>query len=200
MGLPITNKQVFTSGEATIYYLKKEGYGDRIYLLGTPGLEEEFQQSGFHLTDDKPSAVVLGFDMTLTYAKLETACNLIRSGVPFIATHPDLNCPTPDGPIPDCGAMIALITASTDVKPLIIGKPYPQMVDALRNKYGLSPESVAMVGDRLYTDIAMGKSAGIKAILVLSGETVLDDLVDSQVQPDLVANDLGEISSWLKIL
>ncbi|MGB3853246.1 MAG: HAD-IIA family hydrolase [Limnochordia bacterium] len=194
MGVDITEDQVFTSGQATIYYLKKHNYPRKLYLVGTPALEEEFQEAGFILTDRDPQTVVLGFDLTLTYEKLKTACSLIREGVPFIATHPDFNCPTPEGPIPDCGAMIALITASTGVKPKIIGKPYPEMIEALRAKYELEdPGRIAMVGDRLYTDMAMAKAAGIVGILVLNGETQLKDLEHSQVQPDLVLENLGEI-------
>jgi 4-nitrophenyl phosphatase len=92
--------------------------------------------------------VILGFDKTLTYDKLRTACDLIRRGVLFIATHPDFNCPTPEEPIPDCGAMIALITAVTGVKPKIIGKPNTEMVEALCAKFGINRSKVAMIGDR----------------------------------------------------
>lgn len=194
MGVDITGDQVFTSGQATIYYLKKHNYPRQLYLVGTPALEEEFQEAGFILTDKDPQTMVLGFDLTLTYEKLRKACDLIRAGVPFIATHPDFNCPTPEGPIPDCGAMIALITASTGVKPKIIGKPYPEMIEALRAKYGLeNPQTIAMVGDRLYTDMAMAKAAGIVGLLVLSGETQREDLAHSEVQPDLVLENLGDI-------
>ncbi len=198
MGVNITNEQVFTSGQATIFYLKKYNYPKKLYLVGTPALEEEFTEAGFELTASDPETVVLGFDLTLTYEKLRIACDHIRRGVPFIATHPDFNCPTPEGPIPDCGAMIALITASTGVKPKIIGKPYPQMVEALQAKYGLeNPKTVAMVGDRLYTDIAMGEAAGIKSILVLSGETQLEDVEKSDIKPDFILQNLGEIADQL---
>lgn len=195
MGVTITDDQVFTAGQATISYLKKYDYPKKLYLLGTPALEQEFSEAGFILTKKDPEAVVLGFDLTLTYEKLERACFFIRAGLPFIATHPDLNCPTPNGPIPDCGAMIALITASTEVKPKIIGKPHPEMIEALQTKYGLdNPGTVAMVGDRLYTDIAMGNAAGITSILVLSGETKLEDVAGAETQPDLIVEDLGEIT------
>ena len=197
MGIRVRADQIFTSGEATRYYLEKHSFARRIYLLGTPALEEEFLEAGFALTADQPAAVVLGFDRTLTYEKLRRACDLIRRGVPFIATHPDFNCPTPEGPIPDCGAMIALITAATAVPPKVIGKPHPEMVEALCAKFDIERESVAMVGDRLYTDIAMGQQAGIMAILVLSGETQRSDLDGSSFQPDRVAEHLGEIAEWL---
>jgi len=199
MGVDITDDQVFTSGEATIYHLRKYNYPKKLFLMGTPDLEEEFQAAGFELTAEEAELVVLGFDMTLTYDKLRTACDLIRKGIPFIATHPDINCPTPTGPIPDAGAMIALIKASTGVEPKVIGKPYPEMVEALRAKYGLEdPETVAMVGDRLYTDIAMGKAAGIKSILVLSGETQLADLERSPIKPDFVVENLGTIAQRIR--
>ena len=94
--------------------LKAELPEKQVYLVGTPDLEEEFAADGFKLTTNHPSAVVFSFDQTLTYEKLRVACTLIRQGVPFIATHPDLNCPTPQGPIPDCGAMIAAVTAATN--------------------------------------------------------------------------------------
>lgn len=199
MGVDISDDQVFTSGQATIYHLLKYNYPKKIFLLGTPDLEEEFEEAGFELTATEAEVVVLGFDMTLTYDKLRIACDLIRKGLPYIATHPDFNCPTPDGPIPDTGSMIALIKASTGVEPKIIGKPYPEMVEALRAKYGLeNPDTVAMVGDRLYTDIAMGKAAGIKSILVLSGETQLADLEGSETQPDFVVENLGKIAEAIK--
>lgn len=200
MGVAITDKQVFTAGQATIFYLKKYDYPKRIYLLGTPALEEEFRAAGFILTEKDPEIVVLGFDLTLTYEKLERACFFIRQGLPFIATHPDLNCPTPEGPIPDCGSMIALITASTGVKPKIIGKPFPEMIEALRERYGLEdPSTVAMVGDRLYTDIAMGNAAGITSILVLSGETKLEDVdaTNAETRPGVIVENLGEIVKGL---
>ena len=195
MGASITADQVCTAGQATIFYLKKYNYPNKIYLVGTPALEKEFSEAGFVLTEKDPEAVVLGFDLTLTYKKLELACSFIRQGLPFIATHPDFNCPTPAGPIPDCGAMIALITASTGVKPKVIGKPNPEMIEALQAKYGLEdPSTVAMVGDRLYTDIAMGEAAGINSILVLSGETQLEDVHTSDIQPDVIVENLGEIT------
>ncbi len=197
MGVRLQPDQVFTSGEATRYFLKNNQYSNNIYLVGTPDLEEEFRQAGYNLAGDNPATVVLGFDLTLTYSKLRRACDLIRNGVPFIATHPDFNCPTPEGPIPDCGSFIEAIKASTGVSPKIIGKPYPEMVAALCVKFDLDRQSVAMIGDRLYTDIAMGQQSGITSILVLSGETRIGDLEGSPFQPDLIAADLGEVAEWL---
>ncbi len=197
LGVPAQRRNVFTSGDATIHYLKEHEVGPRIALLGTPSLEEEFTENGFELDMDMPDAVVLGFDMTMTYGKMERACTLVRQGLPFYATHPDFNCPTPAGPIPDIGAMIAFIEASTGRRPKVIGKPQPEMVEALGAQRGLTPTDLAMVGDRLYTDIAMGQSAGITSILVLSGETKREDLAASAFHPDYVVENLGEITPWL---
>ncbi|EGO61734.1 HAD-IIA family hydrolase [Acetonema longum] len=197
MGWQAAPRDILTSGEATALYLKAEKPGARIYLLGTPALEAEFQDHGFTVTDRNPDYVVLGFDKTLTYEKLEKACAFIRNGISFIATHPDINCPTEDGYIPDCGAMIELIKASTGATPRIIGKPNPAIVAALLRRKPYRPEELAMVGDRLYTDIATGKNAGITSILVLSGETKAEDLARSNIRPDYVFESLGALKSAL---
>ena len=190
--------EFLTSGEATALYLEGVKPGARIYLLGTTDLEEEFAAHGFVLTEEAPDYVVLGFDLTLSYAKLVRACDLIRSGVPFIATHPDLNCPTETGYIPDCGAMTALITASTGVSPKVIGKPNREIIDAMFRKKPILRSRVAMVGDRLYTDIVMGYNAGVATILVLSGEAKETDIPAAPVKPDHVLAGLGALLTELK--
>ena len=190
--------EILTSGEATALYLGGLKPAARIYLLGTPDLETEFAAHGFVLTDENPDYVVLGFDMTLTYEKLVRACDLVRGGVPFIATHPDLNCPTETGYIPDCGAMTALITASTGVTPKVIGKPNREIIDAMFRKKPVRRDQVAMVGDRLYTDIVMGHNAGVTSVLVLSGEAKESDIPAAPVKPDHVAGGLGALYEALK--
>jgi HAD superfamily hydrolase (TIGR01457 family) len=197
MGWPAKARDILTSGEATARYIQKRRAGARIFLLGTPDLAREFRRHGFTLTADRPDYVVLGFDTTLTYHKLVTACSLIRAGVPFIATHPDLNCPTETGPIPDCGAMTALITAATGVKPLVIGKPNRAIIEAVFSKKDFPPQVMALVGDRLYTDIATGQNAGITSVLVLSGETQPADLAQARFKPDYVFADLGALAAAL---
>jgi 4-nitrophenyl phosphatase/NagD protein len=197
MGWPVSPDRILTSGEATALYLTGQKPGARIFLLGTPELAGEFAAHGLQLVQEQPDFVVLGFDKTLTYEKLEKACGLIRAGVPFVATHPDVNCPTENGFIPDCGAMIELIKASTGVSPYIIGKPYPDIIQAAFAKMKRSPSEVAVVGDRLYTDIATGKNAGITSILVLTGETQARDLGTASVRPDFIYEDLGAIGRAL---
>ncbi|MCX7781700.1 MAG: HAD-IIA family hydrolase [Negativicutes bacterium] len=198
MGLECKPDDVLTSGEATTCYLHAIKPGARVFLLGTPELEREFSQAGFVLTDTHPDFVVLGFDTTLTYAKLETASRFIRAKVPFIATHPDINCPTEDGFIPDCGAMIKLFKAATGISPKIIGKPNREIVDMIFRKKNYCASEIAIIGDRLYTDIAAGKNAGICSILVLSGETREDDLAASVIKPDYCFAGLGSLLEALK--
>ena len=195
LGVNPDDARVFTSGDATANYLKERTNYKQIYLVGTPSLEETFRAQGFILSEASPDAVVLGFDMTLTYAKLRILSDHLRDGVPFIATHPDVNCPTPSGFIPDIGSMIAMIKTSTGREPdLIIGKPNRLIVDMLAELMGVNVKDCAMVGDRLYTDIALGKTSGVTTILMLSGETKIEDISGSGFHPDYIFRDLFELS------
>jgi HAD superfamily hydrolase (TIGR01457 family) len=195
MGCTVDKSRVITSGMVTIHYLKKHWESPRVYLLGTPMLEEDFQNRGIQLTEDNPDAVVVGFDTTLTYEKLTKACTFIRNGVPFIATHPDNNCPMEDGPIPDCGAMCAFITKSTDVLPKYLGKPYEETMDYILDYLNASKDELVFVGDRLYTDIAIGARNGAASVLVLTGETKLKDLDGSDVKPDIIVDRLIDLAA-----
>lgn len=194
MGWAATEDDILTSGQATAQYLAGQKPGASVLLLGTPDLAEDFLFQGFELVDDSPDFVVLGFDKTLTYEKLEKACRFIARGVPFIATHPDLNCPTEDGFIPDCGAMIAFIEASTGISPLVVGKPNAAIVDAVFARKPFKSSEMAIVGDRIYTDVATGKNAGILSVLVLSGETKEHQLASANLTPDLVFANLGMLA------
>ncbi len=197
-GLDIPLEKIFSSGMATAIFLKKQNPGSKIYLVGTPSLEEEFRTYGFQLVDDDPDYAVLGFDTTLTYQKIWKFCDFVNEGIPYIATHPDINCPAPDGFMPDIGAMMAMIQSSTGkVADIVVGKPNPSMVEAIVELTGFEPGQLTMVGDRLYTDIAMGK-AGIHTVLVLSGETKREDLSKAPWQPDLVCEDLRELLDVLR--
>lgn len=199
LGLPLPEDMVLTSGEATALHLQKQKPGARVFVVGTPSLEEEFRLHGFQLVDENPDYLVLGFDTTLTYQKLWSLCDFVRAGVPFIATHPDFNCPTETGWMPDIGAMIAFVKAATGREPdLVVGKPNRLIVDAASVKMNLPVEQMAMIGDRLYTDIALGQSSGIATILVLSGETKIEDLKDSPFQPDYTFQNLGGVADWLE--
>jgi HAD superfamily hydrolase (TIGR01450 family) len=197
LGCHVESEQVFTSGEATTIYLKKMKPGAKVFLLGTPLLEEEFLKAGFELIknrNENPDYVVLGFDTTLTYEKLWIACDYIRDDIPYFATHPDYNCPLKDGAfMPDVGAFIDLIAASTDKKPHVIGKPNKDIIEAICEKYHYKKEDLAMVGDRLYTDIKVGTNADITSILVLSGETTIHEYEESDISADYIYPSLKEL-------
>ena len=197
MGCHVKQREVITSGDVTIAYVKTHHPDQRVYLVGTPLLVQSFQEAGILLVDDAPDLVVVGFDTTLTYEKLERACTFIRNGAVFLATHLDINCPTEDGFIPDCGAMCALISKSTGVEPRYLGKPFSETVEMVLEITGEERGAVAFVGDRLYTDVATGVKNGAKGFLVLTGEATLDDVAVSDVQPTCIYDSLLDISHYL---
>lgn len=188
LGINASLDDIFTSGEATTIYLKNKLPNGKVFLLGTKELEDEFINEGFEIVKERNKDVdfvVLGFDTTLTYEKLWIACEYISEGVDYIATHPDFNCPLPEGKfMPDAGAMAAFIEASTGISPKVIGKPNKEMVNALLEKYSVNLEDVVMVGDRLYTDIKMGEVSNISTVLVYSGETTRQMYKNSKIQAD----------------
>jgi len=188
----ITEENIFTSGQATILYLQKHFADKNIALIGTPELEEEFIQAGIRIAAE-PEVVVLAFDTTLTYQKLWKLCDLVRKGLPYLATHADLNCPVKGGFMPDIGATIAFVKAATGREPdVVIGKPNLPILQAITEKFAYDLSKVVMIGDRLYTDVAMGEK-GIRTILVLSGETTREDLAQSAYKPDLVVNSVKDL-------
>jgi len=201
LGIQASEEEVFTSGEATTMYLKKQKEGARIFLLGTSALEEEFLRAGFELEKERHKSVdyvVLGFDTTLTYEKLWAACEYISEGVEYIATHPDYNCPLPDDKfMPDAGAMAAFIEASTGKTPKVIGKPNKEIIESIASKYALDKKDMVMVGDRLYTDIKTGENAGIASVLVYSGETREEDYRSSEIRADHVFDSVRDMIDLL---
>lgn len=197
MGCKIDRDQIMTSGDVAIRFLNREYPGASVFLMGTPPLEENMRASGIRLTDGKADIVVAAFDKTLTYEKLERGCTLIREGAVFLATHPDINCPTDTGFIPDCGAICAAMTLSTGVKPRYLGKPYKETAQMIFDKTKVPTERTGFVGDRLYTDVATGVNHGGKGLLVLSGETRMEDVAASEIKPDAIFESLGEIGRCL---
>lgn len=186
--------RVYSSSLATGRYVLENFRGKKAFLLGNEALRDELTQMGVPLDDEHPDYVLIGFDTTLDYAKMTRVCDLVRAGLPYVATHPDFNCPTETGFIPDIGAIMAFIEASAGRRPdLIIGKPYRGIVDGVLEYAGVSCGECAMVGDRLYTDVATGVNFGMTAILVLSGEATRKDLETSSVQPDLIFNRLSDM-------
>ncbi|MBI2435510.1 MAG: HAD-IIA family hydrolase [Candidatus Hydrogenedentes bacterium] len=198
LGIEATPADILTSGEATTRYLVSETPYRRLYVLGTPSFEQELVRAGLELTNSRPDAVVLAFDTTLTYTKLEQACLLLREGLPYIATNPDKVCPTDYGYIPDCGSIAALLEAATGRAPKYIGKPNVEMVRMGLEKLGADPARTAMVGDRLYTDMEMALRAGITAICVLSGETRAEQLAAAPQHPHYVFESVGQLKQALE--
>lgn len=197
LGLDVPEKKIITAGDVCAEYLAEHYPGARVYLNGTALLEENWRDRGLKLVQDDPDVCVQSFDTTLTYEKLERICTNIRSGVPFFATHMDINCPTENGFIPDCGAMCALITASTGVKPRYFGKPWKETIEMITKMTGYQADEMAFVGDRLYTDVATGINNGAKGFLVLTGESTLQTVAESEIQPTCVFESLGEMSQYL---
>lgn len=194
MGFEPDRSEIMTSGDVTVRFLLTERPGKKVFLLGTPMLAESFEKAGIVLSDDA-DIVVTSFDMTLTYDRLERACTLIRNGAEYLCTHPDFNCPTETGFIPDSGAIAAAVTASTGVVPRYFGKPYKDTAEMILSYTGCKAKEACVFGDRLYTDIALGRNSGIYSVLVLTGETTPDDLkkCPDEQKPDLVIDSIENL-------
>jgi HAD superfamily hydrolase (TIGR01450 family) len=175
----------------------------RLFVLGTPGLQSELESSGFALTADdprdEPDAVIVGFDTALAYPRLCRAAYWISRGKPFIATHIDRVCPTDEQTVlPDCGAICAMLTEATGRKPdAVLGKPNARMLESVMRRHQLPPRELAVVGDRLYTDVAMARAVGALGVLVLSGETTREQARLADPRPDLIVRDVGEFGEIL---
>ena len=194
MGLDVPREKILTSGEATADKLNQLYPGKRAFVLGNEYLIEEFTQMGVIVDQENPEIVVIGYDTTLDYKKMTRVCDLVRAGLPYIATHPDFNCPTETGFAPDIGAIMAFIEASAFRRPeLIVGKPNIGIVEAALRRTGLKTGEMAMVGDRLYTDIETGLRSGMLSILVMSGETTEEMLAKSETVPDLKFGRLADM-------
>lgn len=190
MDITIPPEKMLISNGVILDWLKENRPGESAYVVGTPALCADFDEAGIQRREDA-DYVVLGFDTTLTYEKLCTACNLVRAGKPIYGVNPDFNCPVEGGFIPDCGSMAALIKASTGVQCEFFGKPSRHTLAYMLAHTGCRPEEMAVVGDRLYTDIAVAEGTGVTSILVMSGETTPELLAQSAVKPDLIFPDIG---------
>ncbi|MBD5233436.1 MAG: HAD-IIA family hydrolase [Bacteroidales bacterium] len=204
MGIEATREEVYTTAVATIDYIKSH-YPEarRLFVLGTPSMIGEFEAAGFEMcaddAADRPDVLVVAFDTTLTYPRLCRASWWASQGVPYIATNPDRVCPT-DQPVilVDCGSMCACIEHATGRQPdIVIGKPNPDMLRGIMDRYGYRPDEIAMCGDRIYTDVAMARNAGALGVLVLSGETTLETAVNSDPQPPITADTVDTFADLL---
>lgn len=205
MGIEATEEEMYTTALATIDYIKRN-YPDarRLFLLGTPSMISEFEKAGFESVADsaeeRPDVVVVAFDKTLEYSRLCRAAWWVAEGLPYIATNPDRVCPT-DQPtvLVDCGSICKCIEHATSRCPdIVLGKPDPNMLAGVRERYGVEAEEVAMVGDRIYTDVQMAFNAGAFGVLVLSGETTLQIEAEAPRKPDLTAANIAVLGELLR--
>ncbi len=198
LGLRTYSDEIYTSGQVTCEYILDNYRGKKVYLLGNERLRSEFELYGIEVVDDNPDVAVIGFDTSLTYDRLYKFCGYVNDGLPYIATHPDYFCPAPNCPMPDIGALIEAIRLTVGRTPdVVMGKPHTEAGMRIAKKYNLPPKKIAMVGDRLYTDVAFGKNCGFVSVLVLSGETTKEMVESSKIKPDYVLDFVKDIPALL---
>ena len=202
LGIKASEKNMFTSAQATSIYLKDKKKNARLYVVGTSSLKEELKNQGFEIceyTQEEIDFLVVGFDTELNYKKIQDACYLLNKGVKYIATNPDWVCPMKDNMyIPDCGSICNMLKIATNREPIYIGKPKREMVDIVSKIENTPLDKIAIIGDRLYTDIACGINAGIISICVLTGETKKEDIEKSEYRPTYVVDSINDIYETLK--
>jgi HAD superfamily hydrolase (TIGR01450 family) len=197
LGIPSTADDVLLSTHDLLSWLATNDVTES-WLVGTEGMREMLEARGISTRSENPEYVVLGYDTEISYEKIATAAVHMHRGVPMVASHPDMVCPSPDGGLPDTGAYMAMFEATTGVRPVhVCGKPEPGMILHKIKALGLEPSRCAMVGDRLYTDMAMATRAGVQGILVLSGEATKEDVValpdGAEQVPALIVGSVDEL-------
>lgn len=198
MGFNVSLDNILTSTTATLMYLSQHHPGSTVFPLGTPDFERELRDAGISFSDEA-EIVLLAFDKTISYDKINHAYHLLMNGAKLIATHPDELCPTEYGYDVDIGPFIRMFRELTGVEAEVIGKPNPGMVEMASLHLGLPKGSLAMIGDRLYTDMRMARDSGIFSVLVLSGETDEKSLRASGVDVDLVVENIGTLKCLLEV-
>jgi len=194
MGIDVRPGEVLTSAQATAgYLLTVAPPGTRVFVVGMEGLRSALLEAGFGLVEYDAEFVVAGMDFTICFEQLALATLQIRAGARFIGTNPDRTFPSERGIIPGCGSLLAFLETATGVSPTIIGKPQTAMLEQALHLMGAARTHTAMIGDRLETDILAGRRAGLSTLLMLSGVTLPEMLATSEIQPDLVFRDLGEL-------
>lgn len=201
MGISSKPEEFITSAQATALYLGQHHRDQYLYVCGTRSLKAELRDAGLLLTENPEQAqcVVMSLDTELTFGKLRDVCWLLstRPEIPYLASHPDLVCPTEFGFVPDCGSICAMVEHATGRTPCCIGKPNPLMPELAMEWTGCTREETVVIGDRISTDILSGINAGVSTVLVLTGEATLESAEKSPVKADLVLPDIGAILSYL---
>ena len=193
LGFDVGIENVLTSGIATLRFLNEQRPGRSVYPVGTESYVSEVREYGIRIDDKDPDIVLLSFDTSITYEKINNAYQFLMRGAELIATHPDDLCPNETGYDVDIGPFILMFEYLTKKKTTVIGKPNRLLLDMAASQMGIRSEEIAMVGDRLYTDMRMAWDNDIPSILVLTGETTLDDLKGSDIKPTYVLDSVGEI-------
>ena len=200
LGIPTQPDEVINSTFVMTNYLKKIAPQARLFVVGETPFVEELKRAGFSITDDPKEIeyVVVAFDRTFDYQKLNIAYQSIKLGAHFVATNPDRTCPVEGGEIPDCAGMIAAIEAVTEKKvEIIVGKPSPIMIQTVLDVMGLKPEDCILIGDRLDTDIKMGRESSIATGIVLTGVTDEKTLKGSSIHPDFIFQSIADVENLL---
>lgn len=195
----VTEENFFSSSQATVMLLKEKYGKGLIYAQGTRSFIKELKDGGLNITEcfnEDAVAIVVGFDDELTGEKLYTTSKMLclNKDADYYATNPDLCCPTEYGAVPDCGSMCIGYKNATGRSPEYIGKPQPTMINVVAEKFGVLKKDILVVGDRLYTDVASGVNAGVDTVLVLSGESTLDDLSASKIKPTFVFDSVADFN------
>lgn len=207
MGIPAAKDDLITSTQVLGLYLKRTAPALRFYVIGEENTRAELRSHGLVVLEEDErqdprevidtagiDAVVVAFDRTIDYRKLNTAYQALMNGACFYATNADKTCPLPGGAIPDAGATIAALEHITGRSiELVAGKPSVMMLDEACRTLALPPERCMMVGDRLETDMRMGLEAGMYTALVLTGVTSREDLAASSMQPDFILESLTDL-------
>jgi HAD superfamily hydrolase (TIGR01450 family) len=196
-GIPAEEEDVLLSTHDLLSWLGANNI-TKTWLIGTEGMREMLEEKGIETESEEPQYVVLGYDTEISYNKISQASIFMNAGVPLVASHPDMVCPSPDGGLPDVGAYLAMLKVTTGVDPEhISGKPNAGMILHKIEALGLDPARCAMVGDRLYTDLAMATRAGCVGVLVLSGEATMDDVNEleegAEQQPTVIVKSVDEL-------
>ena len=200
LGIPTAPSEVVNSTLVMINYLKKHAPKAKVFVVGETPFVEEVKKAGFSITEEPKEIdyVVVAFDRTFDYKKLNISYQAIKLGAHFVATNPDRTCPVEGGEIPDCAGMIAAIEAVTQKKvEVIVGKPSPIIIQTALETMGLKPKDCILIGDRLETDIKMGKDSGIATGLVLTGVTREETLKESPIQPDFVFQSIADVENLI---
>lgn len=193
MEIPASEDQMILSTDGAIAFLR-ENRIRQVYAVGTASMKQMFYAAGIEAESSEPEYIILGYDTELTYEKLRQAALFMLRGVELIATHCDLVCPTPEGPVPDAGSMLALFEKATKKKSFkIFGKPNPEMILHVLQRHNVSPQEIILIGDRIYTDMAMASRVGCDFILVLSGETTAEEAEALENPPALIINSVAEL-------